>query len=171
MATVVRKSDAQLWARLTSARRTMGGRELKIGWFSTNRYENGEPVAYVATIHEFGSLKAGIPPRSFMRPTVEREEANWRRFLAQETKKIVSGTLTVEALFEALGLNVGGEIARSITEVMSPPLALATIKAKKRKMKNITLTGKLDKPLVETGVMLDTVSYAVGDKAPVLVKK
>lgn len=165
MATVIRKSDARLWARLTSARRTMGGKELKIGWFSTNLYEDGTPVAYVATIHEFGAQKQGIPPRPFMRPTIEREEIKWRAFIAQEAKKIVEGTQTVAALFEMLGLNISGEIARSISEVVSPPLLEATIRAKMRKMANTKITGSLDKPLVETGLMLESVTYTVGDKS------
>ena len=164
MATVIRKSDARLWARLTSARKTLEGQDLKVGWFSTNRYEDGTPVAYVATIHEFGYLKGGIPPRPFMRPTVAREEGNWRRFIAQESKKIIAGTQTVKNLFEMLGLSISGEIAKSISEVTSPPLLEATIKAKVRKMADAKTVGALDKPLVETGLMLATVTHTVGEK-------
>lgn len=164
MATVIRKSAATLWARLTAARKTLEGQDLRVGWFSTNRYEDGTPVAYVAVIHEFGFLKGGIPPRPFMRPTVSREEATWRRFIAQEAKKIIAGTQTMENLFNILGLNISGEIARSISEVVSPPLLEATIKSKVRKMADAKTVGALDKPLVETGLMLDTVTFTVGDK-------
>lgn len=163
MATVIRKSDARLWVRLTSARRTLGGKELKTGWFSTNHYEDGTPVAYVATIHEFGAVKQGIPPRPFMRPTVEREENNWRRTIAQESKKIILGSQTVENLLKMLGLNISAEIARSIFDVTSPPLLEATIRAKVRKMGDKKTVGSLDKPLVETSVMLDSVTYTVGN--------
>lgn len=162
MVKVLRKSDARLWARLTAARQTLGGQELKVGWFETNLYESGTPVAYVATIHEFGAQKQGIPPRPFMRPTIIREEANWRKFIAEESKKIVEGTQTVENLFEALGLSISGEIAKTISEITSPPLLEATIRAKARKLADRKTVGALDKPLVETGIMLESVTYTVG---------
>lgn len=165
MVQVIRKTDAALWKRLTSAMQTFKKTDLKIGWFSTNRYEDGTPVAYVATIHEFGSSKAGIPPRPFMRPTVVREEGNWRRFIAQESRKILKGTQTVAGLFEALGLNISGEIARSISDVTAPELLEATIRAKARKMADQATVGSLSKPLVETGIMLDTVSHTVSDSS------
>lgn len=167
MAEVIRKSEAKIWGRLLNAFKTLNGQELKTGWFSTDQYESGVPVAYVATIHEFGAAKSGIPPRPFMRPTIEREENNWRRFIAQEAPKILEGTQTVEGLFEAMGLNISGEIARSISEVTEPALLAATILAKKRKMADTGTTGSLDKPLVESGLMLDTVSYTVGASTPV----
>ncbi len=164
MAKVIRKSDAGLWARLGASMKTFRSTELQTGWFSTNRYENGTPVAYVATIHEFGSIKANIPPRPFMRPTIEREENFWREFIAQEAPKILEGTQTVEGLFEMLGLNVSGEIARSISLVTTPALLEATILAKTRKMADQVTVGALDKPLVETGLMLDSVTHMVVSK-------
>ncbi len=166
MVQVIRKTDASVWGRLRAAVKTFRGSELKVGWFSTDQYKSGTPVAYVATIHEFGSAKAGIPPRPFMRPTVAREEDNWRKFIAQEAPKILKGTQTVEGLFEALGLNISGEIARSISEVTAPPLLEATILAKARKMADQGTVGSLDKPLVESGLMLDSVSYVVMDSPP-----
>lgn len=171
MAQVVRKSNKKAWSKINSSVKDLDGLELKSGWFKTAQYEDGTSVAYVATIHEFGAAKQGIPPRPFMRPTIAREEGNWRRFIAQEAKKILAGTQTVEGLFEALGLNVSGEIARSIADVTSPELLEATIKAKARKMADSKTVGNLSKPLVETGIMLDTVSYTVGDKAPVKASK
>ncbi len=165
MATVVRKSDASVWAKLISAVKTFRKLELKVGWFDTSQYEDGTPVAYVATIHEFGSSKAGIPPRPFMRPTIAREENNWRRFIAQEAPKILDGRQTVEGLFEILGLNISGEIAKSIADVQEPALLEATILAKARKMADSKTVGSLDKPLVESGLMIGSVTYTVGDKA------
>ncbi len=161
MVQVVRKSDASTWAKLSAAVKTFRSTELKVGWFETNRYEDGTSVAYVATIHEFGAEKSGVPPRPFMRPTVEREEVKWRKFIAQEAPKILEGKQTVEGLFEALGLNISGEIARSISQVTTPKLLEATILAKTRKMADQVTVGSLDKPLVETGLMLDSVTHTV----------
>lgn len=163
MVQVLRKSDAKMWAKLTAFAKTFNSTELKVGWFSTTRYEDGTPVAHVAMIHEFGAPKVNIPPRPFMRPTVAREENNWRRFIAQEAPKILDGQETVERMFEALGLNISGQIGKSISAVTAPPLKEATIKAKLAKLANTKTVGKVDKPLVETGIMLDTVTYTVND--------
>lgn len=165
MVQVVRKTNAKAWENLSDAIKAFKGAELKVGWFSTNRYETGVPVAYVAIVHEFGSLEAGIPPRPHMRPTVEREEENWRRFIAQEAPKILKGTQTVDGLFETLGLNISGEIAASIAAVTAPPLLEATILAKARKMAKSGLVGALDKPLVETGLMMESVTHTVGSES------
>lgn len=140
--------------------------EVRVGWFETNYYplEKGRkpvPVAYVATIHEWGDPESGIPARPFMRPTVARERKNWEAYVASAAKDVVAGTLSMEDMFEALGLNVSGEIARSIAAVTAPELKKATIAAKRRKMANTGLTGRLDKPLVETGLMIDTVTHIV----------
>lgn len=162
MAQVVRKRDASVWNRLKSTIKTLDGLELKVGWFSTTRYEDGTPVAYVATIHEFGSSKANIPPRPFMRPTVAREEENWRRLIAQEAPKILDGTQSVESLFEMLGLSISGSIALTISEVTQPELEKSTVRAKMRKMGDQATEGALAKPLVETGLLMNSVTYTVG---------
>ena len=96
-----------------------------------------------------------------MRPTVAREENNWRRFITQEARKILKGTLSAEDMFEILGGNVAGEIARSISDVVAPELTPATIRAKLRKLADSGTVGSVDKPLVETGLMLDSVTYTV----------
>ncbi len=96
-----------------------------------------------------------------MRPTIAREENNWRRFIGVEAKKLYAGTQTVERMLDALGLNVAGEIGRSIENVMAPPLKPATIRAKARKKAAGKLIGSLTKPLVEEGIMLDTVTHTV----------
>lgn len=166
MAEVIRKTNTEAWARLDKAFKALSGAELKAGWFSTNRYKDGTPVAHVATIHEFGSLSSNIPPRPFMRPTIAREENKWRAFTKQEAKKILKGTQTVEGFLEELGLNVSGEIARSISDVMTPELKPATIRAKLRKLADQGTVGKVDKPLVETGIMLGSASYTVNNGTP-----
>lgn len=161
MAKVIRKSDATAWANLRAMAKTLRGIELRVGWFSTNRYGDGTPVAYVATIHEFGAPRRNIPARPFMRPTIEREERNWRAFIAQDSKKMLTGQQTASGLFNTLGLNISGEIARSISQVFAPPLKPATIAAKRAKLADKGTTGALDKPLVETGLMLDSVTHTV----------
>ena len=50
---------------------------LKVGWFEGAKYEDGTPVAYVAAIQEYGFVN--IPPRSFMRTTVQEKKEAWKK--------------------------------------------------------------------------------------------
>lgn len=170
MAQVIREVNRASYAALSKLAQNL---DLKVGWFSTNWYpaiaskkpggkgKPAVPVAYIATIHEHGHLESGIPARPFMQPTIDREETNWRDFLAVEIPRVLAGATTLEDVLEALGLNVAGEIAQSIRNVDAPPLKPATIAAKRRKMADQNTVGNLSKPLVETGIMLDTVSHTV----------
>lgn len=58
-------------AKVLAAIKGLDGLEGKTGWFETARYPDGTAVAYVATIHEFGTPR--IPARPFMRPAVDVE--------------------------------------------------------------------------------------------------
>ncbi len=161
MAKVVRKKNQAAYDRLRKVSAALTNTELKVGWFESNRYPNGTPVAYIATINEFGSPSRNIPARPFMRPTVIRGRDFWKEFVMQETKKAYNGRQTVSGMFNALGLNVSGEIGRSISEVFEPPLSPVTIRARLRKLENQVTIGNLYKPLVETGLMFTSVTYVV----------
>jgi len=163
MAKVVRKRNSAVHAKLDKALKGLEDIELKVGWFETTRYEDGTPVAYVATIHEFGAPSQGIPARPFMRPTVADRKEGWRDFVENSAEGIFNGTQTAGTMFEMLGLAVSGDIAKTISQVMAPPLKPATIRAKERKMAQGGV-GSLDKPLVETGLMITSVTHTVEEK-------
>lgn len=170
MAEVFREINLGGYAALNKLAQNL---DLKVGWFSTNWYPAEQskkpggkgkpavPVAYIATIHNSGWLAGGIPARPFMQPTIDREETNWRDYIAAEIPRVLSGATTLENVLNGLGLNVAGEIAQSIRDVTAPPLKPATIAAKVRKMEDQKTVGSLSKPLVETGTMLETVSHTV----------
>jgi len=163
MPKVKRKINAKAEAALAKLTKDFSSKELNVGWFSNSRYDdkNATPVAYVASIQEFGSESGRIPPRPFMRPTIAEQKATWRKFLKSSSKQILKGSKTVEQTFEQLGLQASGKIAAQIADVYQPPLAKSTIKARLRKRANKTAVGSLDKPLVDFGVMQKTVTYTV----------
>ena len=174
MAEVIREVNRESYIALCKLAQNL---DLKVGWFSTNWYaavpskklggkeKPAVPVAYIATIHEHGHLESGIPPRPFMQPTIDREKTNWRDYLVAEMPRVLAGTRKLEDVLEALGLNVAGEIAQSIRNVEAPPLKPATIAARQRKMADQKTIGNLTKPLVETGLMLATVSHVVTESS------
>lgn len=136
----------------------------RVGFFPSAKYEDGTPVAYVATIQEFGSPTEGIPPRSFMRTTAEAQRGAWQATARQGAQAVTKGNATGLQVLDVLGQQAAGDIRKSISRVVSPPLKQATIDARLRKRADKTTLGKLDKPLVDTGTLLNAVTSEVGDK-------
>jgi len=158
------------------------GKQLKVGWFSSAVYENGTPVASVAQIQEFGSPARSIPPRPFMRPTIFKNENEWKQNIASGAKKVVAGDMSSQDLLGLLGMKVQGQIQETIEEVTAPPLSPITLGARKyrhegkpvtgatigeiaRKLKDgsLDISGVPTKPLVDTGYLIATISNIVED--------
>lgn len=135
-----------------------GGTPYKIGEdgravFVKKSEGNGLPVTKAHTIV--------VPPRPFMRPTAERETNNWLSIIANGAKAIMAGKATGMQVMDGLGLNAAAEIARSITQVFSPPLKKSTIRARLRARADKKTVGLLDKPLEDSRLMLDSVNHTV----------
>lgn len=141
-------------ARFVAALKELDGLQAKTGFFETAKYDDGTPVAYVATIHEFGYPEGGIPMRAFMRPTVADKGQSWLDMLAQGSKSILTGGATPHQVLEAVALRAAGDVGKTIASVTSPPLSPLTIARKGSK-----------KPLVETGLMLQSVTGIVEPSA------
>lgn len=133
----------------------------KIGWFPSARYEDGTPVAYIATIQEFGAPSKNIPSRSFIRSTISEKEKAWNELALAGAKKILKGETTSDTVLELLGEKVKGDIKEKITTLQEPALKNSTIKARLRKRANKSVTGLLTKPLIDSGLMLATLSSKV----------
>ena len=119
---------------------------VKVGFFSTARYEDGTPVAAVAAWNEFGTKN--IPERPFFRNALAESERSVGRILQAglDTKKMVVG----EQLAGRVGAHVQGKIQDSITSLKEPPNSPSTIRAKQS-----------SNPLVDTGFMRDSVTWEV----------
>lgn len=144
--------------KLRVAAQELSKKRLRVGWFDTSKYEDGTPVAYVATIQEFGYPQGNIPARPFMRPTVADKTNEWKSTLAAGSRQIMAGRLTVEQMLGQVGMLAAGNIAHTISKIYTPPLAPTTIAARAAKRKS---PGVSTKPLVDTGLMIQSVSHKV----------
>lgn len=54
MAKITRKNP-KAFAEIVNRLKALDGTSAKAGWFSTSKYENGTPVAYIAAIQEYGA--------------------------------------------------------------------------------------------------------------------
>lgn len=139
---------------------------LAVGFPQAAQYQNGAQVAMIAAQNEFGNASNGIPPRPFMRMTIAREQNNIKQFMEKGSKAVLQGRFTIIQIYDQIGLKVAGEIRRTISELTSPALAPSTIRARQAKYaSNQSTVGGLTKPLVETGLMINSVSHEVTTNA------
>ena len=124
------------------------------------------PVAYIASIHEYGSPSNNIPPRPFFRPTVATQKKTW----AGIGKQVLQNGGTVEDMLDLVGSRAAGDVFETISNIDSPPLALSTKKARNRKAhQQAAKYGKKPnavsiKPLVDTKLLIHSISHIVVDK-------
>lgn len=121
---------------------------LQVGWFETARYSAGKPVAFVASVHEYGYTPKNIPPRPFMRPAYAANAEKWTKMAAGGFKAAIAGAIDLGDALEQIGGVAAGDIAKAIQAVTEPAI--------KYKRKNGST-----KPLVDTGQMIQSVTYVL----------
>ena len=141
------------------------GQKVKIGWFPSAKYPDGTSVAYVAVIQENGVPEKNIPARPFMGPADAKNRDAWVELMEQGAEAVLDGTHSVAQVLDKVGMRVEGDIAKAIVAVTDPPLAPATIAARRAKKADKVTIGNLTKPLIDTGLMFATLSHTVGKAA------
>jgi hypothetical protein len=157
----VKRSSPTSLKSLAEHLKELDGLETRIGWFPTAKYPDGTPVAFVAAVQEFGVASKNIPARPFLRPTREKYIPEWRALAAQGAKAMLAGKQTAWSVMEAIGLRGAADVAKTISEVFTPPLSPKTIAARLRKRSDRKTVGLLTKPLVDSGLMISTVTSQV----------
>lgn len=125
------------------------GSAVRVGFLEGSTYPDGTSVPMIAAIQEFGAPARKIPPRPFFRTMVADKSPGWPKALAGllETNGYdARKTLTL------MGEGVAGQLRQSIVDFTTPANAPSTVARK-----------GFDKPLVETGHLLASVSYQVED--------
>lgn len=187
MGRVVRKPTAAL-VKLRAFVKDMDDYSVRIGWFSTAKYPTGTPVAYVASIQEFGAPSRGIPARSFIRPTIDAQTGAWSQQMRYYAKQIVAGAMDTQQALEELALVARGDVDATMARLKEPPLSPLTVYIRKfvkdggvihgygdvmrlrGQMEREEAKGTLDlsgvsaDPLEFTGYMRTTLSYTVTKK-------
>ena len=147
---------------------------LSVGFLADSTYPDGTPTAMVAAILEFGAPGAGqktsagrasahgraavaealgldagvgIPPRPYFRQTIAEKSPSWGDAVAA---LLASNNFDATKTMAQVGEGIKGQIQQSIANFTSPPLSPKTIAQK-----------GFDKPLVNTGHLLNSVSYKV----------
>lgn len=156
---------APLAQKLVANVGALAGVEGQVGWFESAKYPNGMPVAYVAAIHEFGHAAGGIPPRPFFRPTIAAQTGEWSRQFGRAATAVANGKIEPVPAMTQLAALAAGDVADAISKLTTPALKESTVNARRRKRADKKTTGGLTKPLVDTGIMLTTLTYQVEAKS------
>jgi len=152
---VTRKTNINI----SKAVKSVDSIKAKVGFFSSAKYEDGTPVAQIAIQNEYGIPQKKIPPRPFMRPTLDNQ-GKWKTIFRSGLKGAFKSGNFVKP-FELVAITARADVKDSITKVTKPALSEATIKARqnRRGKKKQTKTG--NKPLQDTNTMFEAVQYEV----------
>jgi hypothetical protein len=169
------RTKTPIGKNLATNLKNLDGKVGKVGWIKNSKYPNAPhpPIAYVATIQEYGDPSHNIPPRPFMRPTISQKRSQWMKIAEVGAKKIIQGSLTIGTVLENIGIKAAGDIRKTISLIYHPALAEKTILARikrnsrlskiKGKIPERTL-GSITKPLIDTGLMFKTLTNSVEDE-------
>ena len=118
---------------------------LRVGFLENAKYPDGTPVAMVAALLNFGISNGKAWP--FFTKMIEEKAPNWGRQLVDILKR---NDYDVEKSLELMGLGIGGQLRDAIVAMNEPKLEQSTIDAK-----------GFEKPLVDTGHMLNSIDHEV----------
>lgn len=105
-----------------------------------------------------------IPPRPFIGPAIKANQVKWLHMIEDGSKALLRNEITLEQLFTDLAQDGKDQIQLKIREVSSPPLAEVTIENRMRRLKTKKRTAAIEKPLIDTGHMFNTVNYRVSNE-------
>jgi hypothetical protein len=148
--------------------RASGG-QLKVGVIEgvgtgSQKREGGISNAELAAVHEFGTADGHIPERSFLRSTFALNLAKYMLNLRTLLTRVLEGKMTVDAMFNVMGLKIVSDIKNRITtgDGIPPPNAPSTVARKRAKGAHngaLGATGVI-RPLVDTGRLLASITWA-----------
>ncbi len=158
-------SNTKAWDELYAKIGKAANATVKVGVLAAQgaQTQDGITMLELAAIHEFGSPAAGIPERSFIRSTFAvHAKAEFETVIGKLARGIVAEKITIHRALEVLGAWSVAQVKNSISKrLIKQDLQPETIKRKNR-----TARDKSDATtaLVNTGRLINAISYEVDDK-------
>ena len=150
--------DDRVFQGILKSVKRMDKMHVKVGVLSSKggsaKHDNSAfTLVELMAIHEFGSADGTIPDRAPIRLTFETNQKEMAAFIAPLARQVITNGMPVERALGLLGIKGVAEIKKTITQSdLPPPLKPATIARKGS-----------DRPLVDTGQLINSIQYEVGD--------
>jgi hypothetical protein len=126
---------------------TNGVQTLRVGFKEDAAYPDGTSVPLVAAFNEYGVPARHQPPRPFFRRMIKAKQGEWPKAMADLLK---ANNYNVKLVLGLTGVVIEGQLRQSIIDLVDPPLSPYTIARK-----------GFDKPLIDTKLMLNSVTHEV----------
>lgn len=160
------------------AKKVSKASSVDVGFLEGSTYPDGKSVPEIAAIQEFGAPKAGIPPRPFFRTMIEVKSPEWGEAVGN---LLVANNYDAAKTLGQTGAAIKGQLQESIIDTYNPPLSPITLMLRKMRAEDPDLVvtgatvgeaarrvaagesteGVSTKPLVDSGTLLNAVSYEV----------
>jgi hypothetical protein len=151
---------------------------LSVGFLEGATEPDGTSIPMIAAIQEFGAPKVNIPPRPFFRNMISAKSGDWPEAVGDLLK---ANDYDVEKTLGQVGEGIKGQLQQSIIDTMEPALSPVTImlrgmksndqslvvnrtvveEARARVAAGLTNYGASEKPLIDSGNLLNAVDYTV----------
>lgn len=131
--------------------------KLEVGFFESAKYPDGTSVAYVAAIQEFGNPAGNNPSRPFFRNAIS-QHGGWKDLASKAMSAVIEGRIELNQALNQMGLKMAADVKDSITDGSYEALKQSTLDARQSRKRT---QGVASKPLIDTGQMLQSVTYAV----------
>ena len=148
----VRDTDKGFKKIMREIKRTKPEFVMKVGIQGSDAAEDREGInqASLALIHEFGAPEAGIPERSFLRSTVDRNRNKYLKILKNAAADLSIGK-GLKARLELLGVVIVADVVKTIDQSIGlVGLKDATVRRKGS-----------SKPLIDTGTLKGSITSVV----------
>lgn len=146
------------WLKKLAARFRGQRTRLAVGWPAGSAgvgvaYPDGTQVAEVAMENQYGSVSKNIPARPFMSEGIVEAAKVTRPIIERLAPKIAQGKVTPAQILEHCGAPAVGAVQEKITDGDWVPNAPLTVRLKGS-----------SKPLIDTGLMRQSITYLVRDE-------
>lgn len=161
---------------------------IKAGWFENSKYNDNTPIGGIAAVQNYGAtinqsvtpkqrallhylgihlkketdnLTIVIPPTHFMENCQNKNKEKWKNLIKNLSTMIFLGNISADKAMEQIGMIIERDIANEIADGNYPPDKPSTVQAKLSKYKDKKTVGNLDKRLINTAIMLNSVSHQI----------
>jgi hypothetical protein len=117
--------------------------DVDAGIFDVGKHSSSNmDMAALGAVHEFGSPRAGIPERSWMRSTFREKSGKWANMVVDAVWSMVKHGTSFVSSMRAVGEFAASDMRRKITTLREPPNSPVTI-ANKGSSNPLIDTGEL----------------------------